>query len=64
MAIKQHPFWERPFSWRERASAFLSCEVQAFRVSGQTGASLDVGATLTGGSDENIGLMSGFPRVR
>ena len=31
---------------------------------GLTGLSLDVGATLVGSSDENIGLMSGCPRVR
>ncbi len=52
------------------ASAHISTNIGLFEFpktsvsghKGQTGASLDVGPTLAGSSDENIGLMSG-PRV-
>ena len=66
MAIKQHPFWERPcFAWprifaaRAHTSAFFeepSTSVSGHR--GRTGAALDLQATLAGSSDEHLGLMS------
>jgi hypothetical protein len=72
MAFKQHPFWERPYMDLHfcGASAHIPTNIGLFefpRTSvsghiGQTGAPLDVGATLAGSSDENIGIMCG-PRV-
>ena len=66
IAIKQHPFCERPCMTLHFRGA--SAHIGLFELprtsgsghSGQTGASLDVGATLAGSSDENIGLMSGI----
>ncbi len=66
MAIKQHPFWERPFMalhFRVASAHIGLFELPRTSVSGhsgQMGASLDVGATLAGSSCENIGLMSGI----
>ena len=66
MAIKQHPFWERPcFAWprifaaRAHTSVFFeepSTSVSGHR--GRTGAAVDLQATLAGSSDEHLGLMS------
>ena len=66
MDIKQHPFWERPcmaLHFRVASAHIGLFELPRTSVSGhsgQTGASLDVGATLAGSSCENIGLMSGI----
>ncbi len=66
MAIKQHHFWERPYlalHFRGASAHIGLFELPRTNVSGhsgQTGASLDVGATLAESSGENIGLMSGI----
>jgi hypothetical protein len=64
--IKQHPFCGRPFM--NPAFCGLSAHIGLFElprtsVSGHHGRTeevLDIGATLAGSSDENIGLMSGM----
>jgi hypothetical protein len=66
MAIKQHHFWECPcldLHFRGASAHIGLFELPRTSVSGhigQTGASLDVGATLAESSGENIGLMSGI----
>jgi hypothetical protein len=64
--IKQHPFCGRPFM--KPAFCGLSAHIGLFElprtsVSGHHGRTeevLDIGATLAGSSDENIGLVSGM----
>jgi hypothetical protein len=64
MTIKQHPFWQRPYMdplFRGASAHIGLLELPRTSVSGHSGqtvASLDVGATLAGSSDENIGFMS------
>ena len=66
MVIKQYPFWECPFLDPHFYGDIVDIGLFDFpRTSGsghhgRMGASLDVGTTLAGSSDENIGLISGM----
>ena len=66
MAIKQHPFWERPcFAWprifaarAHKSPFFEEPSISVSGYGGRTGAAVDLQATLAGSSDEHLGLMS------
>ena len=64
--IKYHPFWERAFMdpHFSGASAHIGLfELPRTSVSGHHGRTeevLDIGATLAGSSDKNLGLVSGM----
>ncbi len=66
MAINQYPSCERPFM--NPAFCGASAHIGLFELArtsvsghnGRTGEVLDVGATLAGCSDENLGLVSGM----